>query len=134
MRLWPLAALMFSAPAFAAVPVAGQWLTVEKDSVVEIAPCGKAICGRILRILKPQPKGPPRDVNNPDPKLRNRPVLGMTILTGFKDTGKSWEGSIYDPRAGKTYRSYLTLQADGKLQVKGCYGPFCRSQYWARNR
>lgn len=132
MRLLLLFAVLLSGPAFAAAPVTGRWFTPEKDSVVEIGPCGNKVCGRIQRILAPQPKGPPRDVNNPDPKLRNRPILGMTILSGFMDDGKSWKGSIYDPRRGKTYKSYLSMQPGGKLKVQGCLGPFCQSQLWSR--
>lgn len=121
-------------PANAAVPIAGLWLTTEKDSIVEIAPCGAALCGKIARILKPNPNGPPKDINNPDPALRGRPIQGLPILTGFKDAGKNWEGTAYDPRAGKSYRSYLTLMRDGTLEVKGCVGPFCRTKTWTRAR
>ncbi len=134
MRLVAFTALLFASPAFAAVPVNGRWLTVEKDSVVEIGPCGGAVCGRIARILTPQPEGPPRDENNPNPALRIRPVEGLTILSGFRDGGKNWQGSIYDPRKGKTYKSFLTLLANGTPQVKGCLGPFCQSQIWTRAR
>lgn len=126
--------LLAASPAQAAASVSGQWLTTEKDSIVEIGPCGAALCGKIARILKPNPKGPSVDANNPDPKLRSRPILGMAILTGFRDTGKAWEGTIYDPRAGKTYRSYLTLQPNGTLAVKGCLGPFCKTMNWTRAR
>lgn len=134
MRPLLIAALLVPAPSLAAAPVTGRWLTVEKDSIVAIGACGKALCGRVERILAPQPKGSPRDVNNPDAKLRDRPIQGLAILSGFTDAGKSWQGSIYDPRRGKTYKSFLTLQPDGRLQVKGCLGPFCQSQYWTRVR
>lgn len=127
-------ALASASPAMAAAPVSGLWLTTEKDSIVEIAPCGAAMCGRIARILKGPPGGPPRDTKNPDPALRGRSVLGMVILSGFKDAGKNWQGTIYDPRAGKTYKSYLALQPDGALSVKGCVGPFCRTMSWTRAR
>ena len=123
-----------SAPAWAAASVSGLWLTTERDSIVEIGPCGAALCGRITRILKPNPNGPPRDTNNPDPALRNRPIQGLAILTGFHDAGGKWEGTAYDPRAGKSYRSYLSLNGDGTLTVKGCLGPFCRSKTWTRAR
>lgn len=129
-----LLSLVGTAPANAAAPVSGLWLTTEKDSIVEIAPCGDALCGRITRILSPTPQGPPRDSNNPNPALRNRPILGLAILTGFRDAGKTWQGSIYDPRAGKTYKSFLTLLANGTLQVKGCIGPFCKTMPWTRAR
>lgn len=135
MRFALFAALMAtSSPAFGAAPVSGRWLTVEKDSVVEIGPCGGAVCGRIARILAPQTQGVPKDRNNPDPALRNRTIEGLTILSGFRDAGKSWQGSIYDPRRGKTFKSFLTLLANGTLQVKGCFGFICQSQIWTRAR
>lgn len=137
LRSLPLALLLsiaMSAPASAAAPVSGLWLTTEKDSIVEIGPCGAALCGRIARILKPNHKGPPRDANNPDPALRNRPIQGLAILSGFRDAGKNWQGTAYDPRAGKSYRSYLTLMRDGTLEVKGCLGPFCRTKSWTPTR
>ena len=133
-RVALLLSIFVATPAVSAVPVAGQWLTPEKDSVIEIAPCGPALCGRVSRILRPNPKGATVDANNPNPALRNRPILGLTILSGFKDDGKSWRGSIYDPRAGKTYKSFLQSLPDGRLKVQGCLGPFCQSQYWTRAR
>lgn len=124
------AALMIGVPATAAVPVTGKWVTPEKDSVISIAPCGGKLCGRIDRILKHKPGAPAVDENNPNPSLRSRPILGMAILTGFADAGKKWAGSIYDPRAGKTYRSELVKLANGNLQVKGCVGIFCQTMIW----
>lgn len=121
-------------PAHAAVPVSGLWLTTEKDSIVEIGSCGATVCGKIMRILRPDPKSTGKDSNNPDPALRLRPILGLPILTGFKDAGKNWAGTVYDPRVGKTYRSTLTLMKDGTLEVKGCIGPFCRTKSWTRTR
>jgi len=129
-----LLSLAAAPPAHGAASVSGLWLTTEKDSIVEIAPCGGALCGRIARILKPNPDGPPRDINNPDPALRSRPIQGLPILTGFRDSGRNWEGTAYDPRAGKSYRSYLTLLRDGTLEVKGCIGPFCRTKSWTPAR
>ena len=129
-----LISLASATPAQAAASVSGLWLTAERDSIVEIAPCVAALCGRVARILKPNPNGPPRDINNPDPALRSRPIQGLPILTGFRDAGRNWEGTAYDPRAGKSYRSYLTLMRDGTLEVKGCVGPFCRSKSWTPAR
>lgn len=121
-------AIAVAAPTYAAVPVNGRWLTAEKDSIIEVGPCGPNICGRIAKILAPTVDGKPaRDSNNPNPALRNRLVEGLTLLTGFTDNGKNWKGTIYDPRAGKTYKSYLTKLANGNLQVQGCIGPFCKS-------
>jgi uncharacterized protein (DUF2147 family) len=127
-----LSLLCITAPANAAVSVNGRWYTDGQDSIVEIGQCGASVCGKVAKILKPQPGGPavPVDSNNPDPKLRTRPIQGLTILAGFKDAGKEWAGSIYDPRAGKTYKSTMLKLANGNLKVKGCWGPFCRSVYF----
>jgi uncharacterized protein (DUF2147 family) len=115
----------------AAVPVSGRWYTDNKDSIIEIGQCGPVICGKVAKIIAPTPDGKPAiDSNNPDPALRKRPILGMTLLSNFKDNGADWAGQIYDPRAGRTYKSTMTKLANGNLRVKGCWGPFCRSVYF----
>ena len=120
-------------PARAAEPVAGRWVTAEKDGVVLVAPCGKAICGTLERFLVPPPEGEgQRDVNNPDARLRNRKLLGLPILTGFVADGDIWRGQIYDPKSGKTYRSVIRRKGPNVLEVKGCIGPFCQTQLWRK--
>lgn len=121
---------LLAAPLAAAEPIAGRWVTEEGDAVVTIGPCGRSTCGRITTFLRRPDTPNPTDRNNPDPKLRGRPVLGMPVLTGFSDRGDDWRGRIYDPRSGRTYRSILSRNADGTLKVQGCWGPFCRTQTW----
>lgn len=123
-----LALTATAAPSLAAVPVAGRYYTDGKDSIVQIGPCGPVVCGKVAKVLKGPPGGGRAvDSNNPDPKLRSRPIEGIIILSEFKDAGGEWEGKIYDPRAGKTYRSTMAKQSDGTLKVKGCVGPFCKA-------
>jgi uncharacterized protein (DUF2147 family) len=134
-RILALAALLAATPLLAAEPVQGRWLTVEKDAIIMIAPCGTKLCGRIERFLVPPPKGDDqRDVNNKDPDLRGRKLLGMAILTGFSEDGDQWRGQIYDPKSGKTYRSIIRRKSANMLEVKGCLGPFCQTQNWQRAR
>lgn len=125
----PVLVLATSSPSFAAASVSGRWFTDGKDSIIEIGPCGGTVCGKVLKILKPGPGGnmSPVDSNNPVPNLRNRPIQGLTLLSGFKDAGKEWVGNIYDPRAGKTYKSTMVRLVNGNLKVKGCWGPFCKA-------
>ena len=128
-RLALTAALLAATPAFASEPVTGRWVTEEKDAVVAIAPCGKAMCGAVDRFLVPPPQGlDQRDINNPDAKLRTRKLLGMQILTSFVADGKVWRGRIYDPKSGKSYRSIIRRKGPNVLEVKGCIGPFCQTQ------
>lgn len=135
MRVFALAALAaLPAAAHAAEPITGQWLTKEGKAIVAIAPCGGALCGRVVKVLKPNPKGETRDLRNPDPKLRDRPIEGLTILSGFKDAGNDWRGRIYNPEEGKDYRSIVRRLGDGSLEVKGCWGIFCQTQHWKAAR
>ncbi len=121
-------------PAIAAAPagVEGRGMTRDRDAIVELAPCGASLCGSIVKFLKPPPDGvDQRDINNPDARLRQRKLLGLNVLSGFKRDGDIWRGRIYDPKSGKDYRSVLEAKGD-RLIVKGCLGPFCKSQTWTR--
>jgi uncharacterized protein (DUF2147 family) len=119
----------------AAAPITGRWITAEKNAIVEIAPCGATMCGRIAKFLVTPPQGvDQKDVNNPNKALRTRTILGMNILTEFKADGDKWRGRIYDPKAGKTYRSVVYKGVSGNLVVKGCIGPFCQTQTWTQAR
>ncbi|MFV2073374.1 MAG: DUF2147 domain-containing protein [Thermoanaerobaculales bacterium] len=64
------------------------------------------------------------DRENPDPDLRERPVIGLQMLEGFRYDGKgTWhKGTIYDPDNGKTYKSKLRLSGEGVLKVRGFVG------------
>ncbi len=128
-----LAAAIALSPLAAAEPIAGRWITAEKNAVVAIAPCGKALCGTIEKFLVRQPQGnDQRDVNNPDAAKRTRRVLGMAILTSFTQDSDVWRGQIYDPKKGKSYRSEIRRKSANVLEVKGCIGPFCQTQIWNR--
>ncbi|MEL7482517.1 MAG: DUF2147 domain-containing protein, partial [Pseudomonadota bacterium] len=72
-----------------------------------------------------------RDINNPDPELRDRPVKGMVMLSGFERSGDRWRrGRIYNAENGRTYRSAVSVRDDGNLKLQGCVGPICQTQTW----
>lgn len=132
MRGLVLIPALMAVPAIAAEPVTGAWLTDAKDGIIEIAPCGPKLCGRLVKMLVP-PKGSPTDRNNPDPALRNRPLLGMPVLTGFAVDGNVWRGSGYDPKVGKSYATTLQRTGPNTLKIRGCVlGFLCRSAIWTR--
>jgi uncharacterized protein (DUF2147 family) len=132
MKLLSVALLaLIAAPATAATPVTGKWITAERDSIIEIGTCGDTVCGKVLRLLKLNSDGKmPTDGNNPNPALRSRPVQGIMILTGFTDGGGVWNGRIYDPKSGKSYKSKLNRNPDGSLNVQGCVAFFCQAFKW----
>lgn len=73
----------------------------------------------------PEWEGKPKvDRKNPDPDLQSRPIIGLQIVQGFHYDGDNvWvDGSIYDPKKGKTYSCKMTLRDNGDLFVRGYIG------------
>ena len=125
--------LAASAAASAPPSIEGLWLNDDHKGLVRIAPCGHYLCGTIEKVLNKDPSAPKTDIHNPDPKLRNRPIIGMPVLYGFSGSGGSWKGGrAYDPESGKSYKSYLELNPDGSLKVSGCILFICESRRWTR--
>ena len=129
-------ALFLAAAATTANPIIGRWHTPGDKAVVEIAPCGKQLCGTIINAAPlPATGAPPRDSRNPDSTVRSRSIVGVRLLSGFSPDGSGWiGGTIYNPTNGKTYRSELALGANGRLKVSGCVAIFCQTQIWRRIR
>ncbi len=120
-------------PLAAAEPIMGRWVTGEKDAVVGIAKCGKALCGRIEKFLiLPKGGSDQRDVNNSDPAKRTRKLLGTAILYGLTAEEGLWRGQVYDPKSGRTYTSEVRRKDAQTLEVKGCFGPLCQTQVWKK--
>lgn len=127
------AMLAAASPALAADPIAGRWVTAEKDAVIAIRKCGKSLCGTIERFLiAPKGGNDQRDINNSDPAKRQRKLIGTAILTGLNADGDAWRGQVYDPKTGRTYTSEVRRKGNGVLEVKGCFGPICQTQTWKK--
>jgi uncharacterized protein (DUF2147 family) len=115
--------------------IEGFWLTDDRAGVVRLSPCGDKLCGRIAEVLDRRPSVPRIDANNPDPRLRGRPLVGLLTLWGFAREGEGWRGGrAYDPKSGKSYKSTLALEPDGSLRVTGCVFVICESRRWTRVR
>ena len=121
----PLFALLLAA----SPGLIGDWVTADHSALVRIAPCGERLCGRIVRVLD---RGvPATDAHNPDAGRRHRPLVGLTVLSGFSTSGA--DGRAYNPRNGRSYRATLRLNANGSLRVTGCIAIICRSEVWTRH-
>ncbi len=114
--------------------VLGIWKTEKKDALVEISRCGENICGDVVWIIE---DGSAKDINNPDPALRDRPILGLRIMADFKYEGnKKWKGNLYDPDNGKTYKGDISLSGPDTLKLRGYVGTplLGRTSVWTRER
>lgn len=76
-----------------------------------------------------------RDHLNPDESLRQRPLVGLTIVSGLGFKNGAWQGGrIYDPGSGRWYRCKLELVGDDYLRVRGYVGMALlgKTLYWQR--
>ena len=116
----------------------GVWTNADKQATFEIYQCGSKLCGKIVTLREPNDANgkPKTDSENPDPKLRSRPRLGMVFMTDFAyDDDNKWDnGKIYDPESGKTYSCYMKMESANQMEVKGYIGfsLIGRSQIWTR--
>jgi uncharacterized protein (DUF2147 family) len=117
----------------------GVWTNAEKKATFEIYKCGDKLCGKIITLTTPNDPAtgkPKTDSQNPDPKLRSRPRLGLVFMQGFKyDDDNKWDdGKIYDPETGKTYSCYMKMESANAMEVKGYIGfsLIGKSQAWTR--
>lgn len=130
-----LSMLLVAVSAFAASAddILGVWNNQEKDARIEIFKCGEKYCGRIVWLKTPDyPEGskegapgtPKLDHNNPDANLRARPIIGLRIVNDFIFAGDElWkDGTVYDPKKGKTYSGKMTLVSPAQLDLRGFIG------------
>lgn len=102
-RLLLATLLLGTAPAFAAEPIEGQWLT-PKGQTVAIAACDAGFC-----LTRP-----------------NGTALGA--VTGADGR---YEGQIINPENGKANAVKIEVATDA-LTLSGCVGPICASRTWTR--
>lgn len=105
--------------------VLGKWLNASGEAHIEIYKKGDQFFGKLSWLKEPnEANGKPKtDQKNPNETLRNRPILGLEILKNFVfDEGKWIDGTIYDPKSGKTYSCKISLKDANQLNIRGFIG------------
>ncbi len=122
---------------FAQDAIERLWYNQEKTAKIQVykATDGK-FYGKIVWLKEPLAEGKPKvDKNNPDKARRNDPVMGLQLLKGFKKDGDHHyeDGTIYDPKNGKTYSCKISHTGD-VLDVRGYVGIslFGRTTTWTK--
>lgn len=111
-------ALAMVAGGATAEPLLGQWRTAPDDNgnsgLIEVAPCGAALCGTLVRAFGPDGAEVVSD------------TVGRQIITETVAVGEgSYRGRVWSPDRDQTYNSRLTLAGD-VLSVQGCVLGICR--------
>jgi uncharacterized protein (DUF2147 family) len=121
----------------------GAWKTIDDKSgkvksIVRIAETNGELQGVVTKVFSP-----PAENENPvcekcEGERKDKPVIGMTIMSGLRKTGEEYTGGqILDPAEGKTYKCKIKVAEDGKtLQMRGFLGfsMLGRTQTWVRDQ
>jgi uncharacterized protein (DUF2147 family) len=124
------------APSVAGSTPVGRWYAEGGAAQVAIETCGEALCGTVVWLRSPIDEHgcALRDAQNPDPALRQRPIVGLEVHPAPDDASFWTGGSIYDPSSGRTYRCTLRVLGDDRLELRGYLGvPLLgRTTHWLR--
>jgi uncharacterized protein (DUF2147 family) len=96
------------------------------DAQVEIYEADGKLSGKIAALDKKYTTDgiEKTDISNPDPAKKSRPLVGLIVMTGFTPEGSGrWDhGTVYDPRSGNTYASFLEYNGGDTLKLRGYIG------------
>ena len=91
--------------------------------------------GKVDKVLRKDAK-PDEICTECSDDRQGKPMVGLEIIRGARKTeGKDlWEGGkILDPENGRNYTLKFTpIESGKKLEVRGSFGPFGRTQTWVR--
>lgn len=130
-----------AAPAWAQMTPEGLWRNIddktgEAKAEIRIRDAGGgALSGVLEKRLAKDAK--PEDVcEECSDDRKGKPLQGLELIRGAKKAeGKDvWEGGkILDPENGRNYTLRMTpIEGGKKLEVRGSFGPFGRTQTWVR--
>ena len=131
--VWSFSALAQSTPV-------GLWRsaddkTGEAKAEIRITEAAGVLTGKIEKRLFQAPGTGDVCVPCGDDR-KDKPIVGLEIIRGAKkaESRDIWEGGkILDPENGRNYTLKMTpVEGGQKLDVRGSFGPFWRTQTWTR--
>ena len=119
-----LAVLASPASANAKSPLEGRWK--KGNLVVQIAPCGRELCGTVIRASAKQQAKAERGSGTE--------LIGARLIKDIDRTGpNTYRASVFLPQRNMHARGTIKQVSANTLAVRGCVlGVVCRSQTWVR--
>lgn len=118
--------------------VFGKWYSIDPDtgeneSIIRVYEKDQKVFAQIETILKEEDKD--KTCIECSGKDKDKPIEGLVIMKGLVKDGEEYNGGkILDPKNGKYYKCYITLEEDNKLKLRGYIGfsMIGRTEYWYR--
>jgi uncharacterized protein (DUF2147 family) len=117
----------------------GRWKTVDDvtgkvKSIVQIRERNGKLYGTIEKLFDPPVPHPTCYLCSG--ALKDRPLVGLQVLSGFTQDGSQWSGGqVLDPETGKIYNASLSLEDGAKtLRLHGYFliPILGRTEHWLR--
>jgi len=133
-----LLAFCFSNSLIFGQSVFGKWYSIDPDtgeneSIIRVYQKGEEVFARIETILREEDKD--KTCIECSGEDKDKPIEGLVIMKGLKKDGEEYNGGkILDPKNGKYYKCYITLEEENKLKLRGYIGfsVIGRTEYWYR--
>ena len=115
----------------------GKWVNEDASARFEFFKTGNTYNAKIIWLAKHQNENGEQklDKNNPDKKLRNRPIIELVMLTGlqFSANNTMWnDGKIYSPEKGETLACKIRLTNKNELALTVSKSIFSVTKKWKR--
>ncbi len=108
--------------------IQGNWLNPNGSVIINIAPCGDALCGRVVWASEKAQQDARKGGTNT--------LVGTELLSGFlpEKEGTGWSGKVFVPDIKKRSRAEIHQVTPDQLKVTGCAVGrlLCKSQTWTR--
>jgi uncharacterized protein (DUF2147 family) len=122
------AAVLIAMTRLAAADPAGLWREKGGDTI-RVYTCEGGYCATLASVNPPldAATGKPRtDKNNPDASRRNRPLVGVVVLSSMHPSGPGrWSGQLYDVDRGVTLTGNLVEVDASTIRIEGCLFGIC---------
>ena len=118
--------------------VLGIWQSEHGSGRIQIYKDGNTYNGKLVWLKEANDESGriKLDINNPSKNLRSQPINGLEVLRNFtyKDDGVWVDGTVYDPKSGRTYSCKLLMSSSDKLEIRAYMGISLigKTQVWSR--
>lgn len=117
--------LLLSSP-LAAAEIEGRWRSPGGNTIIEIAPCGGALCGTVAWASEKSKEAARKTTPN---------LVGTQLITGLQEKKPGrWQGKLFIPDKDMRVSAKIQLVSAAELKVGGCVGGvICKSEIWNRH-
>ncbi|MFT3738758.1 MAG: DUF2147 domain-containing protein [Breznakibacter sp.] len=114
--------------------IMGVWISTQRTSKIEFSKSGNHYSAKIVWLAEPNDASgnPKLDINNPDARKRQNPLVGTVVIEGLHYSENAWIGGrLYLPKRGMYVNCSAAIIHD-TLKITGSKGLFSDTKTWLK--